>query len=167
MRRAALIALGLLALTAPALSGCGFTPMYAQPGISSTLAATEIVTPQGRTGQLISEALADQLGSDRRQAPAYRLVLALDEKRYARGLQVEETATWYELSLKVDYSLIDLATGETVTAGHVPVSVSYDAARDPYAGVVAQQNSQKRASGEAAMRIRLELSRALATRARP
>ncbi|MGZ8369893.1 MAG: LPS assembly lipoprotein LptE [Caulobacteraceae bacterium] len=161
------MALGLLCVTAPALSACGFTPMYAQPGVSSTLAATEIVTPQGRTGQLIAEALADQLGVDRRQTPAYRLVLALDEKRYARGLRVEETATWYELSLKADYSLIDIASGQSVAAGHIPVSISYDAARDPYAGVVAQQDGQKRAADEAAMRIRLELSRALATRRAP
>ena len=39
-----------------------------------------------------------------------------------------------------------------------PISVSYNAVNDPYAGIVAQQDGQKRAAGEAAQRIRLELA---------
>jgi LPS-assembly lipoprotein len=38
------------------------------------------------------------------------------------------------------------------------VNVSYNAVRDPYAGVVAQQDGQKRAAREAALKLRLELS---------
>ena len=35
-----------------ALAGCGFTPLYAQPGVVSNLAAIDVVAPQGRTGFL-------------------------------------------------------------------------------------------------------------------
>ena len=158
------LALTLAALTTSSLlAGCGFTPLYAVPGVNSGLANVEVITPEGRTGHLLAEDLHAELGSDRSQ-PAYRLNLALDERRYARGLQVEDVASWYELTVLVDYSLVDVQTGKTMTAGRVPVSVSYNAVRDPYAGVVAQQDGQRRAASQAAMKLRLELSRFFAAR---
>ena len=138
------------ALMLVGLCGCGFTPLYATPGVSSGLGAVEVVTPEGRTGHLLGETLKDDLASGRTETPRYRLALAVDETRYARGLSTEQVATWYELSVKVSYSLIDLQTGKTVTAGQEPVSVSYNAMNDPYAGLVAQQDGQKRAAAEAA-----------------
>ena len=155
--RARIAAIGA-ALALPALAGCGFTPLYAAPGVSSGLANVEVVTPDGRTGHLVSENLQDNLAVNRGKAPLYRLALAVDEKRYARGLSTEEVATWYELSVRVSYSLIDIASGRTLTAGVTPVNVSYNAVNDPYAGIVAQQDGQKRAAAEAAQRIRIELA---------
>ena len=153
-----------LALALPALGGCGFTPLYAQPGVTPALAGIEVITPEGRTGHLLSEDLQDNLATARGKPPLYRLALAVDETRYARGLSTENVATWYELSVRVSYSLIDLASGKTLTAGVTPVSVSYNALNDPYAGIVAQQDGQKRAASEAAQRIRLELGRYFAER---
>ena len=146
------------ALLAPALGGCGFTPLYATGGVSPALSAIEVITPSGRTGHLLSEDLQDDLATARGKQPLYQLDLALDEKRYARGLSFEQVATWYELSLRVSYSLVDLSSGKTLTSGVMPVSVSYNAAGDPYAGVVAQQNGQQRAASDAAQRIRIALA---------
>ena len=151
--RAKLAGIGLL----PLLAGCGFTPLYATPGVSSGLANIEVITPEGRTGHLLSEDLQDDLAVRRGEPTLYRLALALDEKRYARGLSTENVATWYELSVRVSYSLIDKASGKTLTAGEMPISVSYNAVNDPYAGIIAQQDGQKRAAAEAAQRIRIEL----------
>jgi LPS-assembly lipoprotein len=151
--RAALIALGL-----PLLAGCGFTPLYATTGVTPGLAHVEVVTPDGRTGHLLSEDLQDSLAIDRKVPAQYRLALAVDEIRYARGLSTEQVATWYELSVKVSYSLIDIPSGKTLTAGVTPISVSYNAVSDPYAGIVAQQDGQKRAASEAAQRIRIALA---------
>jgi LPS-assembly lipoprotein len=147
-----------LALVALPLAGCGFTPLYATPGVSPALAHVEVVTPDGRLGHLLGEDLRDDLAVDRGSEPRYRLALAVDEQRYARGLSTEEVATWYELSVRVSYSLIDLGSGRTLTAGVTPVHVSYNAVNDPYAGIVAQQDGQKRAAAEAAQRIRIELA---------
>ena len=146
------------ALLAPALGGCGFTPLYATGGVSPSLSAIAVITPSGRTGHLLSEDLQDDLATARGKQPLYQLDLALDEKRYARGLSFEQVATWYELSLRVSYSLVDLSSGKTLTSGVMPVSVSYNAAGDPYAGVVAQQNGQQRAASDAAQRIRIALA---------
>lgn len=140
------------------LGGCGFTPLYAETGVSPSLASVDVITPEGRTGHLLSENLRDNLAVDRSSPARYRLALALDEKRYARGLSTEEVASWYELYLRVSYSLVDAATGQTLTAGVTPVNVSYNAVNDPYAGIVAQQDGQKRAAAEAAQRIRMELA---------
>ena len=157
MRAWAAIAAGLAAL-APALGGCGFTPLYAVNGVSSGMSGIEVVTPEGRTAHLLSEDLRDDLATDRSKPPVYRLALAVDEKRYARGLTFEQVTTWYELSVRVSYSLIEISSGRTLTTGVMPVSVSYNAASDPYAGVVAQQNGQQRAAANAAQRIRIELA---------
>jgi|GEM_PF-197225 LPS-assembly lipoprotein len=160
--RALLAALALFALP---LAGCGFTPLYATPGVSPALSSVEVVTPDGRLGHLLGEDLRDNLAIDRSAPPRYRLALAVDEQRYARGFSTEEVATWYELSVRVSYSLIDAGTGQTLTAGVTPVHVSYNAVNDPYAGIVAQQDGQKRAAAEAAQRIRIELASWFAGRA--
>jgi LPS-assembly lipoprotein len=157
MRAGALIALGLIAL-APMLGACGFTPLYATPGVTPNMAAIHVVTPEGRTGHLLSEDLQDDLAIARDQTPRYQLDLSLEEKRYARGLTFEQVATWYELSVRVSYSLIDLSSGRTLTSGVMPVSVSYNAANDPYAGIVAQQDGQQRAASDAAQRIRIAIA---------
>ena len=156
MRPGAKIAV-VLGLLAPAVGGCGFTPLYATGGVSPALSAIEVITPEGRTGHLLSEDLQDDFATVRGQPPVYRLQLAVDEKRYARGLTFEQVATWYELSLRVSYSLVEISSGKTLTAGVMPISVSYNAANDPYAGVVAQQNGQQRAASDAAQRIRIAL----------
>ena len=150
-------ALGLVCAL-PMLSACGFTPLYAQPGVTPAMAAIRVVTPEGRTGHLISEDLQDDLAVGRTREPLYQLNLAVDETRYPRGLNVQQTATWYELRLRVSYSLLDIASGKTITAGRVPVNISYNAVDDPYAGIVAQQDVQKRAAAEASQRIRLEIA---------
>ena len=157
MRAVVKLALAL-ALLAPAVGGCGFTPLYATGGVSPALSAIEVITPEGRTGHLLSEDLQDDFATARGKPPVYRLELAIDEKRYARGLSFEQVATWYELSLRVSYSLVELSSGKTLTSGVMPVSVSYNAAGDPYAGVVSQQNGQQRAASDAAQRLRIALA---------
>lgn len=158
--RAGAAAFACLALIAalPVLSGCGFTPLYAQPGVTPAMAAIRVVTPEGRTGHLIGEDLQDDLAVGARRDPLYQLNLAVDETRYPRGINVDQTATWYELKVRVSYSLTEIATGHTLLAGHMPVTVSYNAAEDPYTGIVAQQDGQKRAASEASQRIRLEIA---------
>jgi len=161
-RLAALLAI----LALPGLSGCGFTPLYATAGVSSGMAGVDVITPEGRTGHLLSEDLQDDLAVDHARPATYRLALAVDETRYERGLSTEQLATWYELSVRVSYSLIDISSGKTLTAGVMPISVSYDAANDPYAGIVAQQDGQRRAAGEAAQRIRTKIAAFLARQAK-
>ncbi|HEV7158318.1 MAG TPA: LPS assembly lipoprotein LptE [Caulobacteraceae bacterium] len=152
------------ALAAPALAGCGFTPLYATPGLSHGLAGVDVVAPEGRVGYLLREALDDDLGRDKDADPAWRLTLALDQSRDPRGLTINNFAQRYQVGLTIAYSLTDIASGEVVHTGRVITQVSYDAANDPYAGIAARQDSQQRAAADAARRIELDLAAWMARR---
>jgi LPS-assembly lipoprotein len=155
--RTALSFLGL----AVALSGCGFTPLYAERGVTPGLSSIEVEAPQTRTGYLLREELDDAFARDRGRQPAYRLALKIEEDRRARGLRVDDVATRYEVLLRVDYRLLAQGAGALtpLTQGRAEVSVTYDSADQPYAGVAAATDGQERAATQAAQRIRLDLAR--------
>lgn len=164
MRRT-LISLALAAAALP-LAACGFTPLYAQPGVAAQLAAVEVATPQGRAGALIREHLDDRFGKQVGAPPVYKMDLQLAETRYPRGLRVNNVATRYEYVLHANYTLTTANTGVVVKRGQARVQVTYDSADQPYASITAQQDAQDRAASEAARRIELELAAFLAGRAR-
>jgi LPS-assembly lipoprotein len=153
-----LASLGLLAISAAGLSGCGFTPLYAEPGVSPGLSAIEVHAPQGRTAYLLSKDLDDAFAHDRSAPSVYRLDFTVAEKRYPRGLRIDNVANLYETHVTVSYRLTEIATGRLIKAGTEPIQVEYDVADQPYAGIAAQQNGQERAASEAAQRIRSDLA---------
>jgi LPS-assembly lipoprotein len=150
-------AVSALALAA-ALSGCGFTPLYAVPGVSAGLSSIEVKAPHGRTAFLLAEDLDDAFARDRTTAPLYRLEFLVTEHRYPRGLRIDNVANVYETHVNIDYKLIEIATERVVKVGSTPVQVDYDVADQPYAGIAAQQDSQQRAADEAAQRMRVDLA---------
>ena len=140
------------------LGGCGFTPLYATPGVSSGLSAINVVVPQGRVAFLLHQDLDDALGHDKSAPPVWRLDLTLVQGRDPRGLRLDDTAERYDLGLTVQFALTDLATGKVAHSGSVSTQVSYDAADAPYAGIAARQDSQNRAASDAARRIQIDLA---------
>ena len=159
--------LGTVLATCLVLSACGFTPLYGQAGVGAGLSAIEVHVPQGRSAYLVRESLDDSLGRDVRQPALYKLDITVDERRFARGLRVDNVANRYELQLKVGYRLINKATGAVVLTGSAPVAVTYDSADAPYGGITAQQDGQKRAASQAAQQIQLDITRYLAKLPKP
>jgi LPS-assembly lipoprotein len=157
----------LLIAASAALGGCGFAPLYGQPGVSSNLAAIDVQAPAGRTGFLMREHLDDAFARNRSARPAYHMQLALAEQRYPRGVRVDNVATRYEYVLVATYALTAVPSGALAKRGTVRVELTYDSADQPYASVAAQQDAQDRAAGEAARRIQLELAAWLAEGAKP
>ena len=156
--RLALAAAG--AAAAGGLSACGFTPLYAESGVSQPLAGVAVVTPDhSRAGYLLREQLDDELGRDRGKPAAYRLVTKLSEYRVPLGVRVNNVANRYEVGLTVTWRLEDAASGRTLTQGASTGRVSYDSADAPYGGVAAEQDGENRAANQAAVQIRLTLSR--------
>lgn len=153
----------VLAVGALTLAGCGFTPLYGAPGVTSQLASVAVSTPPGRTGQLIREHLDDALARDKGAAPAYRMELALSETRYPRGVRVDNVATRYEYVLIADYTLVSSVSGAPVKSGTARAQVTYDSADQPYASITAQQDAQDRAAAECARKIQVELAAWIAT----
>ncbi len=151
-----------LSLSALGLSGCGFTPLYAAPGVTSSLASIDVVAPQGRAGFLMGQHLNDAFARGAGPA-AYRMQLSLGESRAPRGTRTDNVATRYEYTLTATYVLAAQPSGEIAKRGRVSVEVTYDSADQPYASVAAEQDAQDRAAQEAARRIQLELAAWLAT----
>jgi LPS-assembly lipoprotein len=153
--------LAALLLAAP-LAGCaGFEPLYGQAtGVAPALAGVAVVTPATRTGQLLREELEDEFRAGARaRAPNYRLVVDVDQRRFPRGLRIDDTANRYELRLELGYKLFDVRTGGLVHQGLEPVYVTYDVVDQPYAGVAAHMDGEERAASEAARVIRENLAR--------
>jgi LPS-assembly lipoprotein len=146
-----------------ALGACGFTPLYAAPGVVSKLASVDVIAPQGRTGFLLAQHLDDALAKNRSGKAAYTMRLALSEARYPRGIRTDNVATRYEYVLTADYTLANKPGGDIAKRGRVRVELTYDSADQPYASIAAQQDAEDRAADEAARRIQLELAAWLAT----
>jgi LPS-assembly lipoprotein len=148
------------------LSACGFTPLYATQGLAPGLSAIEVHVPHGRLAYLLGESLNDDLARDRDQAAIYRLDVTVTNGQFARGLNLDETAAYYEDHVNVDYRLVEIATGRVLKAASEQVEVTYAATDLPYAGIAAQEDAQKRAADQAALRIRTDLGVYFATLAR-
>jgi len=156
VQRAGGLCAGMIAATT--LGACGFTPMYATPGVSAGLSSIDVEAPQGRVGFLLRQALDDDLGHDKLAAPQWRMEMTIDQTRDPRGLTFEDVAERYVLGITVSYKLIDAATGKVAHTGKVSSQVSYDAADAPYAGIAARQDSQQRAATDAAQKIQIDLA---------
>ena len=168
LTRLALAAAGVL------LAGCGFTPLYATNGTGGSLASIDIRPPRDntnyngmaadRTSFLLRQSLVDELTDRNAGAPRYVLDTVITERRYPRGVRVNNVANQYEINMTVAYVLTDSVTGKVATQGSAPVIVSYDSADPPYAGTVGAQNGDERAAQQAAIQIRLALARYFAGR---
>jgi len=160
------VSAGLLAVAALALSSCGFTPLYGAQSVTKGLSTIEVVAADGRAGYLLREKLDDALARDVNLLPSHRLVYTIEERRYARGVRVDNVANRYELNLTAYWRLLDVKTGQPVRSGTTSAAVTYDSADQPYASIAAQQDSQERAATELARRIQLDLATWLAGKAK-
>ncbi len=164
MRRPAFAPAALLTLGALSLGGCGFTPLYAAPGVGPGLSSVAFYTPDTRVGFLLKQSLEDELATRAGGAPLYRLDCAVKETRSPRGVRVNNVANRYEINMTVSYQLREAQSQKVVLQGYAPVIVTYDSADPPYAGVAAAQNGDERATQQAAIQIRLALGRFFAGR---
>ncbi|NEX91538.1 LPS assembly lipoprotein LptE [Caulobacter sp. 17J65-9] len=156
-RRMALAA--ALTLLTAGVGGCaGFTPLYAEKGVVEKLGHVQIDVADGRLAFLMRQSLEDALARDRNTTPQYRLAITFNERRYPRGLRVNDTATSYELDVDVNYTLVELKTGAVLMQKYTPVTVTYAATNQPYAGIVAQEDSQNRAAQQAAQLIKTDVA---------
>lgn len=155
---------GVLALSTLALSACaGFTPLYGRPGVEGGLSSIETVASEGRGGYLLREQLDDALAHRAGDPAVYKLLLSINEQRFARGVRLDNTANRYELKMSVTWRLIEIATGGEAHKGVTDVSVTYDSADQPYAAIAAQNDGQERAAAEVARKIQLDLATWLAS----
>ena len=146
-------------LSGALLAGCGFTPMYATGG-SPSITRIAVAAEDNRLGYRLREQLEDALASDRSQPPLYRLTTATEQSRRPLGRRIDDTATRYELTVRVAWTLTP-ANGGTPLVGTETSTSTYGAADQPYAAIAAQQDGEDRAAAELARLIRVDIMRAL------
>jgi LPS-assembly lipoprotein len=150
------VALGLSAGLS-ALSGCGFQPLYAQNGVVDRLAHIDMETPDTRTGFYLRQDLISKLGDGDGPRPL-SLKISIVEKRYEIGLNSFGTATRFEISNTVTYTLTEKATHKELLKKAFVDSVTYDSTDNAYAGISAQTDGQKRAATSIADHINTDLT---------
>lgn len=155
--------LAVALVAALGLAGCGFTPLYGDAGVGSSLTRIAVTTQDDRLGYRVREQLEDALGRDATQPPLWRLETVIEPSRRPLGRRIDDTATRYELTLRGSWTLTPAAGGPPLT-GVETVTTTYAAADQPYAAIAAQQDGEERAAAELARRIRLDLMRALPDR---
>ena len=85
--------LSALASVSLLLAGCGFTPLYGDPGGSPSLSRIAVTTQDDRLGYRLREQLEDALGWDRGAPPLYRLETVVEQNRRPLGRRIDDTAT--------------------------------------------------------------------------
>ena len=149
-----------VALMGLVLAGCGFTPLYGEAGVGSSLSRIAVTTQEDRLGYRVREQLEDALGRDASQPPLWRLQTTVEQSRRPLGRRIDDTATRYELTVRGAWTLTPVGGGLPVS-GVETVTTTYAAADQPYAAIAAQQDGEERAAAELARQIRLDLMQAL------
>lgn len=158
--------LGLLALAAVSLSGCGLRPLYAggEDGIVVAGVRSVAVAPiEGRVGWLVRNALVDRLGGEASSATRYRLQVELDDDITSFGIRGDRAATRERRTLRARYQLVEAATGAVVLDATAGSDAGIDVVSSEYATVAAEQSAAERLSmvvaDQITARIALFLSR--------
>jgi LPS-assembly lipoprotein len=151
MKRTAIIAACVL------LAGCGFRPMYGRSNLAPEMASIFVEPIADRDGYELRNTLIDLLHSDGETlGKVYRLKIVLNENSQGIALQNDATITRYNTTLDARYTLSD-ARGNMLTTGNQTELSAYNVVNSPYASLVAQQDSTKRAAQDIAQRIQLDL----------
>ena len=153
-----LLGLGCFATLSALLSGCGFAPLYAQAGLTNSLAQIDISTPDTRTGYFLEQELRNNLAEDTSKPKLYTLKVKLNENHYQVGYRVDDTATRSELTDNVTYVLKDNTTGKVLMSNTFTETVTYNASQSPFTGIVSQQDAQQRVAQSAAQKIQLAVA---------
>lgn len=163
-----IISAAICAMTAPALTGCGFTPLHAQSGagLQAPLPAVNInfakTKATGATGQK-AEFLMRQALNDRMQSgtAAHNLDMKTTLTRKAIGLRGDDVASRYDMQLSVKYILTRADTGDVIARDEVSAVSTFNSPGDPYGTTAATDDATARVSGEIADRLVLRLSKAI------
>lgn len=169
-RRAALGFLGAaaLGLTAGALGGCGFKPLYGSRtpdgaatgnvGIDRQLAGIRVEPIANRLGQQVHNALRDgfnPLGQP--AASTHRLSINLVVRTYGALARSDLSATRRNVEITAFYRLTDSA-GNQVLSDSSQANTGYDEFDDPLNDLTANEHAQERAALQLAEMIKTRVA---------
>jgi LPS-assembly lipoprotein len=167
--RAALAAGLLAALSSAGISGCGWTPLYAdlaQGPTDEELRAIQVAPIPERIGQRLAMALRNSLnptGEPTKQR--YRLATTLSVSLSNLGIQTQGTATLGRLDVYATYYLTEISSGSSLQANTIHVQNSFDLNPNQYSTVVGEDDAAVRSVAELNQEIVTRLSLFMAHRA--
>lgn len=170
-----------------AVAGCSVQPLYGNPGsianpgasagMAAELASISVVdssraSANPRVAQEVRNHLIFLLGGGQGPAaePRYRLETNVTAWRSsAAAIQRasrDEEPTAAIVTVRADYVLADIATGEQITGGQRTVTAPLDLPRQEFAAMRAERNAEDRAAREVAELVRLAVAQEMGMTAR-
>ena len=133
----------LFALSLLALGACGFTPAYG-PGGGATALRGQVATadPTDRDAYDLVARLEERLG--RASSPRWRLDYAIRTDRIGVAVTAENAVTRYNLTGRVDWTLVVLADGTVAAKGQVDSFTSYSTTGSTVATLAAETDAATR-----------------------
>ncbi|MDX1780799.1 MAG: LPS assembly lipoprotein LptE [Thalassovita sp.] len=133
----------LALLSAAALTGCGFSPVYAPGGAGQALLNSIAVdAPETRDEQTLMREIETRLG--RSSAPRYALSYDLEVREERMAVSATNITTRFNLIGKADYTLTDTGTDAVVTQGSVDQFTGYSATGTTVATLAAERDAHER-----------------------
>jgi LPS-assembly lipoprotein len=154
-----------------ALAACTLRPlMHAtnDKGVRGELEAISITGLDDRVGQLVRNALLDELNPAGVEVPS-RYILDVDLDRSARALaiQTNDVITRFNLRLTARFQLVDSKSGEVLYESQVRRVASYNVSLQPYATLAAEIDAERRIAREVGDNISTLLAVHFAQQATP
>ena len=143
-----ILTIAALVLAAPALSGCGFAPLYATDN-----AATRPVLANVRLGEVYAaETIEPQLmraftarTARDGDAALYDLDVVTREVARALAVRIDASATRYNYELTADYTLTRRSDGVTIK-GRAQSLASFNVVESQYSTLFAEEAAREKAS---------------------
>ena len=145
------------------LSGCGFEPLYAErkaPGLSTLFATIQIQQPNNSPDNTSNRAVYSALSKTLRPKgkPAYRLDIWAEENITGALMDNNSREARSRFTLKIRYSLYDIAEGSFVTSGTASASTSFNVDISEYANLIALESARSRTANGVSEKIVLKLA---------
>ena len=144
------------------LSGCGFEPLYAErnaPELSTFFTTIQIQQPNNSqdndTIRAVYSALSKTLRPEGK--PAYRLDIWAEGNKTGALMDNNSREARTRFTLRVRFSLYDIAKGAVVTNGTASASTSFNVDISEYANLIALESAQSRTANAVSEKILLNL----------
>ena len=163
-RSAALIASLIAGLSALALAGCGFQPLYggntaSGARLAEVMKGVDITPIPGRVGQkLRNELIFASTGGGIPGPTRYRLNITIKESVTDQLVQITGDATGQVYQLDATFKLIDSATGTVIYQGKAISRAPYNRFQEIFANVRARYDAENRAARTVSESIRVQVA---------
>ena len=170
-RSSALMASLIAGLSALALAGCGFQPLYGGTTaggakLAEVMKGVEVTPIPGRVGQkLRNELIFANTGGGNAGQTRFRLDIVIKESVTDQLVQITGDATGQVYQLDATFKLIDQTKGDVILQGKAISRAPYNRFQEIFANVRARYDAENRAARTVSESIRTQVAAHLANAA--